>query len=125
MMPVMDTATYHHNTGFPAAWARASTLGSVRARVPGAPALEDAAMNMNAIHDLVYYLFDLSGASNDKANGVIVGLVGTLCASMTFEAACKIVAESIKHMKAKYTEERFRMECIPECWRSEIEKHSS
>lgn len=79
-------------------------------------------MNENMIHDCIYYGFEQSGASNDKAEGVIVGVVGVLCASMSFESACAIVAKSIKHLESRHPTERFRTECVPKAWHDEIFK---
>lgn len=72
-------------------------------------------INPNILKDALYYLRSYSGASNDKAEGVLVGVMATLMATgLTFEQA----AYQIKALLPT----EFRTSAIPTVWLEEILK---
>lgn len=80
-------------------------------------------MRMGMVKDAVYYLHRQSGASDDKARGVIVGLMAGLMAhGGTFEESMAIIAKAINDSEEKSD---FRMELFPECWVAELKKNMS
>lgn len=65
------------------------------------------------IKDVLYYLSPDSGASIEKAKGVVIGVLSTLC--YTEGAYLLAVKEFVKHMP-----DDFRRESIPEPWLQDV-----
>ena len=81
-------------------------------------------MRIGMVKDAVYYLHERSGASDEKARGVIIGLVSGLMASgRSFEEALKIVGQAISESKEK---DSFRINLMfPDSWVGELKKNLS
>jgi hypothetical protein len=72
-------------------------------------------MHTNLIRDALYYTRADSGASNDKAQGVVIGVV-TMFMSRQKTTDFYKAFEKVKALLPV----GYRVESIPEAWRSEL-----